>query len=79
MCVYIYIYICLSLYLSLSLYRYLYLYLSLSIYIYIYRHVYTDQGVRGFFRGSVPRLLFAAPSAAMCWGTPTHTAGSLRL
>jgi len=28
-----------------------------------------DEGPAGLFRGTVPRLLFAAPSAAMCWGT----------
>lgn len=28
-----------------------------------------EEGMRGFFRGTGPRLLFAAPSAAMCWGT----------
>jgi solute carrier family 25 iron transporter 28/37 len=28
-----------------------------------------EEGVRGLFRGTVPRMVFAAPSAAMCWGT----------
>mmetsp|Transcript_141361 Transcript_141361/g.393945 ORF Transcript_141361/g.393945 Transcript_141361/m.393945 type:complete len:287 (-) Transcript_141361:86-946(-) len=28
-----------------------------------------EEGINGLFRGTVPRLLFAAPSAAMCWGT----------
>jgi len=28
-----------------------------------------EEGISGLFRGTVPRLLFAAPSAAMCWGT----------
>jgi solute carrier family 25 iron transporter 28/37 len=33
------------------------------------RLIYKEEGLRGLFRGTVPRLLFAAPSAAMCWGT----------
>ena len=28
-----------------------------------------EEGYRSFFRGTAPRMLFAAPSAAMCWGT----------
>lgn len=28
-----------------------------------------EEGVQGLWRGTLPRLLFAAPSAAMCWGT----------
>jgi len=27
------------------------------------------EGVRGMYRGTLPRMVFAAPSAAMCWGT----------
>lgn len=33
------------------------------------RLIYVEEGMSGLFRGTVPRLLFAAPSAAMCWGT----------
>lgn len=33
------------------------------------RLIHAEEGVPGFFRGMLPRLLFAAPSAAMCWGT----------
>jgi len=33
------------------------------------RIIYADEGPRGFFRGTLPRMFFAAPSAAMCWGT----------
>jgi len=33
------------------------------------RLIWREEGVAGLFRGTVPRLLFAAPSAAMCWGT----------
>jgi len=40
--------------------------------------IHKQEGVRGFSRGSVPRLLFAAPSAAMCWGTYEVTAKYLR-
>eukprot|EP00930_Biecheleria_cincta_P031764 TRINITY_DN2202_c0_g1_i1.p1 TRINITY_DN2202_c0_g1~~TRINITY_DN2202_c0_g1_i1.p1 ORF type:complete len:661 (-),score=71.56 TRINITY_DN2202_c0_g1_i1:368-2350(-) len=28
-----------------------------------------EEGVPGLYRGTVPRMIFAAPSAAMCWGT----------
>jgi len=31
--------------------------------------IFTEEGVRGFYRGTVPRMMFAAPSAALCWGT----------
>jgi len=31
--------------------------------------IHREEGFRGLFRGTVPRLAFAAPSAAMCWGT----------
>lgn len=37
-----------------------------------------EEGVAGLFRGTVPRLLFAAPSAAMCWGTYEVTKALLR-
>jgi len=37
-----------------------------------------DEGPSGLFRGTVPRLLFAAPSAAMCWGTYEVTKALLR-
>lgn len=33
------------------------------------RLIHQEEGIRGFFRGTVPRLVFAAPSAAMCWGS----------
>ena len=33
------------------------------------RDMYHEEGPRAFFRGTVPRMVFAAPSAAMCWGT----------
>jgi len=33
------------------------------------RLIWREEGVAGLFRGTVPRLVFAAPSAAMCWGT----------
>lgn len=33
------------------------------------RIISREEGMAGFFRGTLPRLLFAAPSAAMCWGT----------
>lgn len=33
------------------------------------RLIHQEEGMRGLFRGTVPRLLFAAPSAALCWGT----------
>lgn len=28
-----------------------------------------EEGIRGLYRGTVPRMVFAAPSSAMCWGT----------
>lgn len=31
--------------------------------------VLRDEGIRGLYRGAVPRMVFAAPAAAMCWGT----------
>lgn len=31
--------------------------------------VLREEGVRGLYRGTLPRMVFAAPSAAMCWGT----------
>mmetsp|Transcript_10567 Transcript_10567/g.19477 ORF Transcript_10567/g.19477 Transcript_10567/m.19477 type:complete len:648 (+) Transcript_10567:106-2049(+) len=31
--------------------------------------VLSEEGVRGLYRGTIPRMVFAAPSAAMCWGT----------
>lgn len=31
--------------------------------------VLSEEGVIGLFRGTLPRMVFAAPSAAMCWGT----------
>jgi len=40
--------------------------------------IYREEGPRGLFRGTVPRLAFAAPSAAMCWGTYEVTKAVLR-
>lgn len=31
--------------------------------------IWIQEGFMGFCRGMVPRMLFSAPSAAMCWGT----------
>jgi solute carrier family 25 iron transporter 28/37 len=31
--------------------------------------IFQEEGFRGFYRGTVPRMVFAAPSAALCWGT----------
>lgn len=31
--------------------------------------IWKEEGSRSFFRGTLPRMAFAAPSAAMCWGT----------
>jgi len=31
--------------------------------------MWREEGPRSFFRGTIPRMAFAAPSAAMCWGT----------
>lgn len=28
-----------------------------------------EEGISAFWRGTLPRMVFAAPSAAMCWGT----------
>jgi len=33
------------------------------------KSIFLEEGPRGFFRGAVPRMVFAAPSAALCWGT----------
>lgn len=31
--------------------------------------IYNEEGVRGYYRGMLPRMVFAAPAAALCWGT----------
>jgi len=31
--------------------------------------IFLEEGPRGFFRGALPRMVFAAPSAALCWGS----------
>eukprot|EP00401_Gymnodinium_catenatum_P067778 CAMPEP_0117533032 /NCGR_PEP_ID=MMETSP0784-20121206/39677_1 /TAXON_ID=39447 /ORGANISM="" /LENGTH=369 /DNA_ID=CAMNT_0005329449 /DNA_START=95 /DNA_END=1205 /DNA_ORIENTATION=- len=33
------------------------------------RLIWREEGARGFFRGLVPRVALAMPSAALCWGT----------
>jgi solute carrier family 25 iron transporter 28/37 len=31
--------------------------------------IYTQEGLKGFCKGMIPRMIQAVPSAAMCWGT----------
>lgn len=31
--------------------------------------IYKSEGVRGFYRGTIPRMFYVAPGAALSWGT----------
>lgn len=42
------------------------------------RRIHLEEGYLGFFRGFVPRIALAMPSAAMCWGTYETVRISLR-
>lgn len=42
------------------------------------RAIWVEQGVRGFARGFLPRIVQAAPSAAVCWGTYEGMRGVLQ-
>lgn len=33
------------------------------------RLMYAEEGIRGFYRGLIPRAALSVPGAAMCWGT----------
>ena len=40
------------------------------------KQIYREIGIAGFWRGSLPRMLFVAPSAGLCWGTYEFVKGA---
>jgi hypothetical protein len=35
----------------------------------VVRKIYTSEGLHGFYKGVIPRMLFVAPGVAISWGT----------